>query len=236
MRIGLSTLGVTSPQSVVSGGGGGEPPSDNLLEHWKLNTGLTQTGGFASAWVDQIEGDILVQDTASAQPAVQADGSLLFDGIDDFMQLPQGSITLPQPCTLYIKMAHLSTVDNAGLFPSTNAFVESNVQLGEGNGGHATLYAGANVLDDPSMPTGANFFVLQAVLNGASSLLQIDNNTAVTGDAGTDGFRGYGLATFVNDGLPDTLFANIQVKEILVYYVAHDTSQRAAVKAYLAGV
>lgn len=61
----------------------------NLLAAFIRNTGITESGGFASQWADQSgNGFHLTQGTAANQPAVDGSGRLVFDGSNDRMVTP----------------------------------------------------------------------------------------------------------------------------------------------------
>jgi hypothetical protein len=199
------------------------------VEHWKLNTGLTQSGGFASAWAGRVAGMSLAQATGAGQPATQVDGSLLFDGVDDSMMV---TMALTQPCTVYLLAYILSGIDKYVFNTETSGTAVSMYQSASEVIG---IYAGG-AGDLTAAYTFNTFQVFRAVFNGASSALQVDAGAVFTGDVGTDG-----IVTFFNiggiyDGFSSNSSCNIQVKEILIYGAAHDTTQGDAVRAYLATV
>jgi PKD repeat protein len=65
----------------------------NRVGNYIANTGITQAGGFASAWADQdgILGSLL-QATGSAQPAVGGSGQIITDGTARWMQTNIGTL------------------------------------------------------------------------------------------------------------------------------------------------
>jgi hypothetical protein len=75
--------------------------------------------------------------------------------------------------------------------------------------------------------TLSTYGILQAVFNGASSVFQIDDQTEVTGNFGAGTPNGFHLASY-GDGAQ--LFANIRIKEMVVYSAAHNAATRTTIK------
>jgi hypothetical protein len=92
-----------------------------------------------------------------------------------------------------------------------------------------TAYSGSGSTPTDGAALGV-YAILTGVFNGASSLFQINSNTAVTGNFGAGNPGGITIGADGGSGNN----SNIQVKEVLVYNVAHDTTQNAAVRTYLA--
>lgn len=212
-------IALLSRPSVIASG----PPATDLAKHWKLNTGLTQAGGFASAWADQIASTSLAQASGTSQPAVQGDGSLLFDGSNDAMT---ATFTLNQPCSIYLRTMVVTYASGRYLVSGGTNY--STIYM---NGTTPTImaYAGSNSAGNNDMTVGAKKSV-GAVFNGASSVLQVSGGAATTGNFGAINAGGITLAN-IQGGT--TSAGNVQIYEVLVYTVAHDSTQRAAVFAYL---
>lgn len=207
---------------VISAG----PPATNLLKHWKLNTGLTQAGGFASAWADEVAGTSLAQATGANQPAVQGDGSLLFDGASDYMQ---ATFTLGQPCTVYLLMKQVTWTSARDFCDGKN--LNSGVIQQKGVTPQLDFYSGGFGGANGNFAVNT-YGVVAAVWNSPTSVLQVDATAAVTGNSGVSTMGGFTLAAGGNGGS----LTNIQVKEVLIYDVAHDATQRGTVRDYLATV
>jgi len=63
-------------------------------------------------------------------------------------------------------------------------------------------------------------------------VLQFNNETPLTVDAGTSNIVG-----FILGAIPTSVFhSNIQVKEVIIYNAAHDAATRAKVIAYLSNL
>lgn len=191
--------------------------------------GITQSGGFVSQWNDQSgNGRHLIQGTGASQPALQADGSILFDGVDDFLKC--AAFTLNQPATVYILGKQVTWTSNDSIAGGDT----NGVRLRQENLGISPdlqIFAGSATGVNANLPLDT-YGGIVAVYNGASSLLQINNTTPATGDAGANNLAGFTLGS---DG-SQTTFGNLQAKESIVYVGAHDAATRVAVISYLATV
>lgn len=79
-----------------------------LVGKYVLNTGITQAGGFASAWADQSgASNNLSQATGANQPAVDGSGIMTFDGVSDLMQTADFGLGVARSFMLRIKMNSL---------------------------------------------------------------------------------------------------------------------------------
>jgi hypothetical protein len=200
------------------------PVQTNIAAWFKYGVGITSSGGFVSQWDDQ-SGNArhLKQGTAPWQPPVQGDGSVLFDGVSAFLQTD--AFTLNQPTTFYILGRQITwgaglrwcdgVTGDAGTLQEITA--SPQVRLFSGSG-LATI--------SPPLNT---YCVVSAVCNGAASSLQLNNNPAITGDAGASNMGGFALGSGANG----SHCGNIQAKEAIIYPVAHDATTRAQVVNYL---
>jgi hypothetical protein len=192
---------------------------------WQLNTGITQSGGFASVWADQ-SGNLhsLLQAVGTNQPAVDGSGILTFDGVDNFMA---AAYALVQPYTVYMRVKQVT-------WTNTDRFVDgvtggARVQQ-SGTTPTIGVHAGiAVVATNTNLAVGA-WGSICAVFNGASSSLKVDQTAKTTGDAGTNNPGGTTLAAIAGG---TANFANISVKEVVVFSAAHNDTQQANINAYL---
>lgn len=196
---------------------------------WRYGVGITQAGGKASAWADQTaNGNNLAQATAGAQPAVQANNTLLFDGVDDFMQ---ATFTLSQPCTVYVAFIPVVITDVARIFDGVTA----NARLFEVSAGSLiSMAAGASLAGTATIAQSAKG-VACGVFNGASSVLHLAAagvNDITTGNAGANNMGGITLG----GSRAGVEFSNIAVYEMLAFAGAHDATTRLNVLRYLASV
>ena len=212
----------------TDGRGGSFSPKDlGNLELWcKWNQGITVTGSGVSQWDDQSgNGNHLKQATDGNRPAKQSDGSILFDGVDNFLKAD--AFTLNQPTTVYLLGKQVTWTDQDYIYDGNTLLGGSCRQLTATPNirQHAGVLSGNNT--DWVLDTDA---VVTSVFNSTSSLLQVNNETAITGDAGTNNMGGFTLGV---RGDLISGWSNIQVKEVIIYSVAHDANTRTKVVNYL---
>jgi hypothetical protein len=203
-------------------------PSDlaNLELWYRFNSGISAPAG-VDQWDDQ-SGNArhLKQATPTNRPSKEADGSILFDGIDNFLKAD--AYTSNQPTTIYFLGKQVTwtgsdriydgNVNNSGVLQQFTATPQLR------------LFAGA-VLGNIS-PALDTYVVISVVINGVSSVLQLNNDAPVEGDAGASNMGGFVLGA--GGALAD--FGNIQAKEIIKFQAAHDAATRATNINYLADV
>lgn len=194
----------------------------------RFNSGITVTGSGVSQWDDQSgNGNHLKQATDTNRPSKEADGSVLFDGVDNYLKAD--AFTLVQPETIYVLGKQVTWTSNDKLFDG-NA---SNSGLVFQNGTTPDLQAFAGTISSASSDlTLDNYGVVITIFNGASSVFQVDNNTPITGNFGAANMGGFTLAAQGSN----LNFSNIQIKEVIIYNTAHDAATRAQVIKYLADV
>jgi len=193
---------------------------------YKFNTGITVTGSGVSAWTDQSGNSrTLLQGTDAARPALQADGSILFDGTDDFLA---ATFTLSQPATIYL-LARQVTWTNSEVFFDGVAGNRMGL-LQSATTPKMVLYAGTGSTENANLAVNT-YGAIACVFNGASSSLTVNNTTATTGNPGAG--NGGGITLGSGNGFG---FSNIQVKEMLVYSGAHTAEQIRKNVGYLYSV
>jgi hypothetical protein len=221
----MSVLGRSVP-FIVGSSGPATLPTTNLLRSWKKGVGQTVSGGTLSAWVDTVASASLEQATTSLQPAVQGDGSLLFDGVGDFLSL--ASFVQAQPFTIYMLAANVVWTNNATLLDAGRGGSIAVIAMGGGspniftNAGSTTTNIAATII--------GTFQTMACGFSGASSFVQVDLGARATGNAGTN------AASQIRVGERSTAanFANFKVKEIDIYSGLDSPTQTAAVQAYYA--
>lgn len=200
----------------------------NPAAWFRFQQGITQAGGLVSQWSDQSGNNRhLLQATGTNQPALQSDGSILFDGVDNFMQC--NAFTLNQPETIYILCSQVSWTAGDCLCDGTTA--NSGLIRQGASGANLQIFAGSLAAENSTNVVGT-YQVLSAVYNGASSVLQVNNLTPTTGNPGAANMGGYTIGAVATPAS----YGNVQVKESIVFASAHDASTRAAVVSYLAQV
>lgn len=200
---------------------------------FRQGVGITVTGSGVSTWADQSgNGRDLLQGTDTNRPALQADGSVLFDGVDNYMKT--GAFTLNQPTTIYLLAKQVAWNVAAYLFDGNAANSMAGLQRQAGGGGSSpaiTQFAGTYGGQDLTHMTVGAFHTLAMVFNGASSSVQVDLNTAGTGDAGASNAGALTIATS-GDALQQA--GSVHIREIIVFGVAHSADQRYPIQQYLA--
>jgi hypothetical protein len=184
---------------------------------YKWNQNVT-----GAQWNDAAGANHLVQGTGASQPTKNADGSLTFDGVDDNMKV---AFALNQPSTIYLLFRQITWTNN-DVIHDGNTLASHRVFQATASP-QLFLRASANV--GPVAPPVGVYSVVASVLNGASSLIQSNLGTPVTGDAGLTNPAGFTLGA---NGTPGS-YSNIEVKEAIVFAGAHDATKRQTVIEYL---
>jgi len=184
---------------------------------WLKGQGQTVTGSGVSQWDDLSgNGRHLLQSTDAARPALQADGSVLFNGTSHYLKC--NAFTLNQPtCVLWVGK-HLSWTDGDYVWDGNTAATMGLAQIGATP--NLSVYAGAVISTNPDLTLGT-IGVISAVYNGASSSVGVDRNAAVTGDAGAGNGGGFALGAAAGGFVP----SHIQVYETVIFPIAPSTAQ-----------
>ena len=176
----------------------------------RWTSGTTFTASTGETWT--ING-------SGSKPAQIVDrASLLFDGAAHYMKT--APFTLNQPETVYLVAKQVSwTISDQMTDGDTSGTMRIFQDTTAPNLG---LYAGSLAATNGNLAVGAKGVVC-AQFNGANSLLQINQTSAVTGNAGASNAGGF---TFGATAAPGN-YTNIQAYEALIYNVAHDAATRA---------
>jgi hypothetical protein len=161
------------------------------------------------------------------RPALQADSSILFDGVDNTLKC--ASFTFNQPETIYILFKQVTWTLNDiivdGDVPASMFLYQSASTPGIRLQAGAVSTANTNLAVD-------TYGVVAAVFNGASCVVQVNNTTPTGGDCGATNAGGFTLGSSGSG----SGFSNIQVKEVILYSAAHDATTRDLVIRYLQAV
>jgi hypothetical protein len=195
---------------------------------YQFGRGITSAAGKVSQWNDATSNARhLVQATGSNQPALQTDGSLLFDGATSFMEV---GFTLAQPTMVYILFRQVTWSSGGVVFDGESA-AQSGQLVQTSGSPQLNLNAGSAVAANTGLAVNT-YGIAACAFNGASSSLGINKGAVVTGNAGTASMSGLNLGGDTNDAN----FANIQVKEIIMFAGAHGATQQLQVINYLSMV
>lgn len=194
---------------------------------FRFGQGITVSTG-VSQWSDQSgNGRHLLQATGTAQPSLQSDGSILFDGVQQFLKC--NSFTLIQPETVYVLFKMVTYTDPTKVFDGNTD--NSGSLTMTGGTPNLQAFAGTSFGNNTGLATGT-YGVVTTIFNGATpaSLTQVNNNAAVTGSSGASTMGGF---TMGRAGGSAVQFGAIQAKEVIIFSAAHDADTRARVIKYL---
>lgn len=206
--------------------------TNNLTESSAVSYGLGKVVEPISAnyyvwrWADKSPNIYLFdQATVSAQPQYKSTGFgtnskpyLLFDGVDDFLE---SVIPVNQPCTIFIAG---QSAGNSQTFldgdDATNSVKISKTATNFNLDAGTSLDGNVNNTSD---------VIITAVVNGATSSIQIGNNAAVTGDSGAK------ILDVVRLGKNNAgaAFLSGKINQILIYDGVLTSSQISQVKIWI---
>lgn len=188
------------------------PPVLDDSNHWwydatDLDTITKNGSNYVSQWNAKggaASGKNLLQATGINQPLWRAEGTIRFDGINDFLK--SEAFTWSQPAMIYILFKNLSFAANEGIIDSYSGTSYKMGQLAEDG---VFIYAGSTSI---SVSVGVNEFVIvRALYNGVSSKIIRNNETPVTGNIGTDPFGGM----TVGARFSPSDYSNIEIQTIV---------------------
>ncbi len=195
---------------------------------WRAGSGITESAGNVVGWTDVISGQSLVQGTAGNRPLLKPDGSIEFDGVDNF--LATGAFTLNQPFTVYLYAQQVSWTANDIIF---DGFSYQSAMLAQGGvSPQVFAFAGAiGPVNGDWIEVGNIGRALAVVFNGASSTIDVDNTAGTTtGNASTQNAGGFTLGS---GGAGTGNFSNIRVWEVIINNGADDATRRELFLSYL---
>ena len=201
---------------------------DGLVLWPRFNQGITVIDSGVSQWDDQSgEGNHFKQAVDANRMTKEADGSVLGNGVDQFLQTD--AITLNQPTEIFILV-------NPITWTSTDRIFDGRTNNGgtlqqSGTTPQLRMLSVSTALGNIS-PVLNIYSVIMTVFNSTSSILQLNNDSPVTGDAGAGSMGGFTLGA--NGSLSQ--FGNAQVKELAVYDATLDAASRLQIINYLARV
>jgi hypothetical protein len=186
---------------------------------------VTKDGSdFVSQWNDWLgSGDNLTEGVGSNQPKWFADNGILFDGLNDCLQ---GIFTYNQPEHIYLVFKQVTWTSGDRMMDGATNDSGSITQVSSSPNIRALAGSPSANNSDLALDT---FGIMRCFFNGASSKLQIDSNTAITGNFGASNMGGFTLGNRA-DGL---LAGNIQVKEAILRKIADTASDDTAIFNYL---
>ena len=205
------------------------PIRASLAAWYRLGKGVTNVAGLCSSWYDYSGNQRpLLQATAGNRPSINSDGSLTFDGVDNYMQ---ATFALVQAFTVYLAFMPLGDTNNDVVFDGVTGTTTLSQDTSAGtydiNAGTALAYTGTILANTKA--------VIGCVFNSTASVIQAGNGAAtetVTGAANTNNAGGITLGASQAPGS----YSNIRVYEMAVFSAAHDAAQRLQMLRYMARV
>ena len=208
----MADFGLTKPltSGLTGATNDGWTPLDQqstLAAFYLPGVGQTDAGaGACSAWADQSgNGRNLLQGTGADRPLINADGSLTFDGVSDWMRV---AFTLVQPTVVTLLVNQLAeTTAAARLMDGATGINSGGLLSAFPLTGQVQSFAGA--FGPIAAIQNATAQVWQVLFSGASSSIRVNNGSEVVADAGLANMGGI---TFGADGVAvPTVFTNIRL-------------------------
>lgn len=198
---------------------------------YPYGVGITEAGAGVSQWDDQSGGaKHLKQATDGNRPAKQADGSILFDGVDNWLRT-DAFASLGAAVSIYALLKQVTWTINEYLWDGQGS-AALGFRQATASPRLAVQVGGSTFVDATGLPVDT-YGMVAAIYNGAGSVLRI-NATETTGTVNAVAPTQFLLGA--NNGAVPAGFSNIQVKEVLIFASAHDAATRARIYRYLAGV
>lgn len=182
-------------------------------------------GTGVSQWNDATpNANHLVQATGGAQPVLQADGSILFNGSSQYLKA--SAFTLNMPETVYLAFKQVSWTLTGTAFDGNTM---NSMRLYQGNGGSGSpeldIFAGTAGPITMAALLGT-YAAVAAVYNGTSSLLQVNQGPPATAAGNVSG-NGAGFTLGAHGG--NLQFGNIQAREAIAFAGAHNAYVRTRI-------
>lgn len=205
----------------------------NQLNTAALLAHVGANNGFITTIYDQ-SGNTrhLTQATASLQPQIVSSGSLLtgangkacarFDGSND--RMVASTWTLATPITIFSVLKQITWTGGEYMLDGTTA--NNMVFMQRTSTPRVSIFTPSTFIDNNDLAVGtASLATL--IYNGASSLVQINAGTTTTGTLPAGAPGGVTLGSAGNN----TLFANIDLQEMILYPVGKNTTDRTTARA-----
>jgi hypothetical protein len=181
-------------------------------------------GGRISSWRDKLMSGHDLTAAVGARPTLTANG-VLFDGAANFMKT--AGFVYDQPAMAYIVVNSVTWISAAQFFDgNANYSFAPNEQ---GASPQISLYCGVTLVPNMNIPING-LCILRFLGNGANSKMQLNNNIATIGDAGTSDPGGITLGS-KGDGTG--AFGNMNFREAIFRNVVDSAPDEAAIYAYL---
>lgn len=188
---------------------------------------VTKDGSnLVSSWNDYLgSGHDLIQTTDDTYKPIWSSDGISFDGSNDYMKT--ADFTYGQPQFIYLVLKMLSWTSDDYIIDGSQNSRMCILQYTNTN----YISFRANAIVGEVLVGTSNFVIIRALFNGTSSKLQINNNTALTGNPGPGAGGGITLCRYATSS---DRFANIQFKELIFRKIADSSADETAIYNYLA--
>jgi hypothetical protein len=218
---------------------------DGMMMWLKSDNSVTTSGTSVTAWADVSgSGNNATQATGTNQPTLQNNSinglpAIVFDGTNDFMQLPQGLANFTQGASIFVVTKPTTIASGKRFFEFATSPSHDNIRIIE------------------SAPTGAQFDV--NLTDGTASSVLSTNAISTSYQLIEAMHNGAGIGTFLTNGIQgaqntmnnipnvtrtnnylardysgtSTNYLTGEIAEIIMYNRKLSTSERASVEGYL---
>lgn len=235
-----SYLDVSWPPLLRAAAGGGEPPQPtgdaNLWGWFRSDTGISDNGGVVNrgpggiCWDDQSGNGYHFQENLGDEPGYTASGPngkpaiVWADGTSKAMRSNTGSRS--QPHSMFALVKPVAWTNNRYIWDGSSNF---SALIQNGSTPNVQPYAG-NFGPAVALTVGS-WQIITVIYDGASSVIQINNDTEQTGNFGSINPGGILLGQYNGGGSNSAAF---ELAALIQTSVHADNTARALHKAWLA--
>lgn len=190
-------------------------------------------------WTDEGSGGNDLTQAGSSRPTFESAGfngnaSVLFDGVDDYMQTAAYSSAVSQPTTIVLMGEVISTTDTEDEYLFDGLGSDRQLLVSDRSTRNAVVvYAGS--ARDTDLPPGeleGVQAVIAAIFNGGSSDFLLNNVSEFSGSSpGTDPLGGLTLAARI-DGTGSESTGHLRLVEVLIYDRALNSTELTDLQDY----
>jgi len=208
----INSLFTSIGKGLVQQGTRVNPPSimtdGNTLRFQASNLATLTKSGINLSAIKDIYSDVsAVNATEATQPEWYENG-ILFNGVLDFLKTPEIA-SLVQPSTVYLVFQQKSWKLDGYVFDGYEG--DSGMVYQNGVSPNLTAHAGAG-LAEVSVPLNT-WSILRITYNGVNSVLQLNDETPITGNVGIGNMLG---VTLGRRAAIDNYTSNVQIRDFIV--------------------
>lgn len=198
---------------------------------YQYGQGITEAGQGVSVWADKSgNANDLLQGTDGARPPKQSDGSILFNGVDEYLGV---AFTLNAPQTVYLLGRQVTWTADDVIYDGNSDITMMLQQTLSGTPPQVHVRSAISGGSPNSNFTVNTYAVAIGIFDSSALTSQINNTAPVTDAVAGSNAGGFTLGTRGNKA---DKFGNIQVKEVVIFPVAHAAATRWNMVKYLSAV